>query len=67
MLLIIVSAKAIIRICPQMSQMNTDEEKHLCSSVTSVDQFSDPGHRRKLTGTMIKAKTTTTLVRNVFP
>jgi hypothetical protein len=37
--MIAVPAKAITRIYPQMSQMFTDEEKHLCSSVTSVDHF----------------------------
>jgi hypothetical protein len=47
-------AKAVIRIYPQMSQMFTDEEKHLCSSVTSVDEISPPEFRRKLGGTMIK-------------
>jgi hypothetical protein len=31
--MIAVPAKAITRIYPQMSQMFTDEEKHLCSSV----------------------------------
>jgi hypothetical protein len=31
--MIVVPVKAIIRIYPQMSQMFTDEEEYLCSSV----------------------------------
>jgi ribosomal protein S17E len=50
-----IPAKALARIYPQMSQMFTDEEKHLCSSVTSVDEISAPELRRKLAGTMTKA------------
>jgi len=36
--MIVVSAKVIARICPQMSQMFTDEEKHLWM------KFSHLGH-----------------------
>jgi hypothetical protein len=56
-------AKALARIYPQMSQMFTDEEKHLCSSVTSVDEISAPELRRKLAGTMTKAGRTRKLKR----
>jgi hypothetical protein len=52
--MIAVPAKAIIRIYPQMSQMFTDEEKYLCSSVASVDEISASEPRRKLAGAMTK-------------
>jgi len=51
--LVMVPVKAITRIYPQMSQMNTDEENYLCSSVTSVDEIAPPEPQRKLAGMMI--------------
>jgi hypothetical protein len=54
--MIAVPGKAATRIDPQMSQMFTDEEKHLCSSVFICG--SDFRHRASaagLAGTMIKA------------
>jgi hypothetical protein len=53
--MIVVPATAITRIYPQMTQMFTDEEKHLCSSAISVDVIPALGPHRKLTGTMAKA------------
>jgi hypothetical protein len=54
--MIAVPAKAATRIYPQMSQMFTDEERHLCSSVNICG--SDFRHRPSaegLAGAMIKA------------
>jgi hypothetical protein len=63
--MIAVPGKAATRIHPQMSQMSTDEEKHLCLSVFICDICdicdicgSDLCHRASaegLAGTMIKA------------
>jgi hypothetical protein len=54
--MVAVPAKASTRIDPQMSQMFTDEEKHLCSSVNICGlNFRHRSSAEGLAGTMIKA------------
>jgi len=54
--MIAVPAKAATRIYPQMSQMSTDEEKHLCLDVFICEYLWTRFPSQGLAGTMIKAR-----------
>ena len=55
-----IRANATTRICPQMSQMFTDEEEHLCPSVSICGSvFFTSANAEGLAGTMIQVRSLT--------